>query len=78
MFQALLSSVGLPNVLSLVLIPIAVLIGTPARIALSARESKRLVDNTAPVALPALVNLIAFSFINGIIYEVIFASSHLL
>jgi hypothetical protein len=58
--------------------PIAVLTGTPARIALSARVSKKLVDNTAPVALPALVNLIAFSFINGIVYEVVFALSHLL
>ena len=65
-FQALLSSVGLPSVDSFVANPMAVLTGIPARMALSARESSKFVDNTAPVALPAFVSFIALPSTNGI------------
>jgi hypothetical protein len=76
-FHAVLSSVGLPRVLSLVARPMAVLTGTPTLIALSASESRRFVDNLAPVARPALVKVIALSFIKGIVYGVVSALSHL-
>jgi len=46
--------------------PIAVLSGRFARNALSAIVSNKFVDNTAPVAKPALDNFIYLSFINGI------------